>query len=734
MNTTPRIMANKRFGYFMLVAFGVATILLLIIQYNFSANMDAMLHGNEKLMQELKASNHLREIDRDILGVESRIRAAIATNDTSHLEGVDEKVSAVMVYLDSMDNDAAGKTTIRYLRRLKQLSEEKVNTKNALIKRYLKLGNMNDTTFIANPRARRISDEITSVTHKIYDIRQQKIVALSQDNITGSRHARVYSNVLIGFMFVSGAVLCWFILGQFRQQNKLIIKLDASEKRSIEALQVKENFLANMSHEIRTPLNSILGFTNLLQRRDKDPDSAEFIEAIQKAGENLMAIINDILDLSKIEAGMMRIVKAPFSVRGLIHSIETLFKERVNEKGLQLNCSVADNVPDTLVGDATRLTQILVNLIGNALKFSDGGMIEVQIDIVSANGSDMQLGVKVKDTGIGISNEKLDKIFERFNQAEDSITRNYGGTGLGLAIVKTLIDLQGGTIEVHSVPGKGTEFAFYMPYTIANEQINPEPQLSTRALKEVVNPSLQILVVDDNVMNQSLMKHLLSQWGTSFIIVGNGLEALDALQTKTFDLVLMDIQMPKMDGYTTTRHIREELKLDTPIIAMTAHAMAGEREKCLSNGMNDYISKPINEEHLFKMIVKFVGPKIEAVSAAMPVTALRSYQFIDLAYMKDISKGNVSYEQLVTGHFIEGIPADVDNLETAFVMKDLPGVKRIAHDMKTSVAIMGLLPLLSNMLDALEDAESMEVVQPSVIAEVKKTCLAAVEEARHIFQ
>ena len=612
MNTTPRIMANKRFGYFMLVAFGVATILLLIIQYNFSANMDAMLHGNEKLMQELKASNHLREIDRDILGVESRIRAAIATNDTSHLEGVDEKVSAVMVYLDSMDNDAAGKTTIRYLRRLKQLSEEKVNTKNALIKRYLKLGNMNDTTFIANPRARRISDEITSVTHKIYDIRQQKIVALSQDNITGSRHARVYSNVLIGFMFVSGAVLCWFILGQFRQQNKLIIKLDASEKRSIEALQVKENFLANMSHEIRTPLNSILGFTNLLQRRDKDPDSAEFIEAIQKAGENLMAIINDILDLSKIEAGMMRIVKAPFSVRGLIHSIETLFKERVNEKGLQLNCSVADNVPDTLVGDATRLTQILVNLIGNALKFSDGGMIEVQIDIVSANGSDMQLGVKVKDTGIGISNEKLDKIFERFNQAEDSITRNYGGTGLGLAIVKTLIDLQGGTIEVHSVPGKGTEFAFYMPYTIANEQINPEPQLSTRALKEVVNPSLQILVVDDNVMNQSLMKHLLSQWGTSFIIVGNGLEALDALQTKTFDLVLMDIMMPVMDGYEAIKYIRKQPKYaDLPVIALTAKAMMDDREKCIAAGANDYITKPVDMDKLIALLQLWLGELVE---------------------------------------------------------------------------------------------------------------------------
>lgn len=717
----------------MLVAFGTATVLLLIIQYNFSANMDTMLHGNEKLMQELRASNHLREIDRDILGVESRIRAAIATNDTSHLEGVDGKVSAIMLYLDSMDNDAAGKTTIKYLRRLKQLSEEKVRIKNELIQRYLRLGNMNDTTLIANPHARIISNEITSITHKIYDIRQQKMVSLSRDNITGSRHASVYGNLLIGVMFISGGVLCWFILGQFRQQNKLILKLDASEKRLTEALQIKENFLANMSHEIRTPLNSILGFTNLLQRRDKDPDSAEFIESIQKAGENLMAIINDILDLSKIEAGMMRIVKAPFSVRGLIHSIETLFKERVNEKGLQLNCSVASNVPDTLIGDATRLTQILVNLIGNALKFSDGGMIEVLVSRVWADGSNIQLGVKVKDTGIGISNEKLDKIFERFNQAEDSITRNYGGTGLGLSIVKTLIELQGGNIEVHSIPGKGSEFAFYIPYTVANEQIILQSQLTAQELKEMVNPSLQILVVDDNTMNQSLMKHLLIQWGAAFTIAANGLEALEELKAKSFDLVLMDIQMPKMDGYTATRHIREELKLDTPIVAMTAHAMAGEREKCLSNGMNDYISKPINEEHLFKMIVKFVGPKIEPVSAATPSTAPQAYQFIDLTYMKDISKGNLAYEQLVTGHFIAGVPADIHNLETAFEKKDVAELNSIAHNMKTSVAIMGLLSLLNDMLETLEEAKSIDHVQFAVIAEVKKICLAAVEEARQIF-
>jgi len=723
-------MANKRFGYFILVAFVAATILLFVVQYNFSGSMNTMLKGNKQLMRELRASNHLREIDRDILGVESRIRAAIATNDTSHLEGIDEKISAVTVYLDSMDNDAAGKTTATYLKRLSVLSSEKIAVKNALIQRYYKLGNMNDTSFIANPRARKISDEITAITHKINDIRQQKMVALSQENIKGSQETRLYGNILIGFMFISGGALCWFIFSQFRQQNKLIFQLDISEKKSTEALRIKENFLANMSHEIRTPLNSILGFTNLLKRQDKDPNSTEFVDAIQKAGESLMAIINDILDLSKIEAGMMRIVKTPFSVRGLMHSIETLFKEKVHEKGLLLKATVAADVPDTLIGDATRLTQILVNLIGNALKFSDTGVIEIEVYRQSLNGTTIQLGIRVKDNGIGISNEKLEKIFERFNQAEDSITRNYGGTGLGLSIVKTLIELQQGEIEVHSEPGKGTVFSLFIPYVIADEQIIPKLQADLNQLKVKANPALQILVVDDNIMNQSLMKHLLQQWDASFIIVANGMEALNVLKTKTFNLILMDIQMPKMDGYTAARHIRDDLKLDTPIIAMTAHAMAGEREKCISNGMNEYISKPINEELLFKMIDRFVDTKAEIVDLSKPAIADEQYQFISLTYMKDISKGNESYEKVVTGHFIDSIPTDVEGLITAFNDQNIQQLSQIAHNMKTSVAIMGLLPLLNHLLDKLEVAETTHFVQLLVIDEVKTICLAAVEEAK----
>jgi len=691
--------------------------------------MDKMLRGNEKLMKELRTSNHLREIDRDILGVESRIRAAIATDDTSHLEGVDSKIKAVMAYLDSINTDEPDDVTEKHLRRLSVLAGDKLRIKDALIKRFSKLGNMNDTSFIANPHARMISDEITSVTHKIYDNRQKKMIALSQTIVKGSRKARTYGYVLTIFMFFSGGILCWFIFTQFRQQNELIFKLNSSEKTSREALQVKENFLANMSHEIRTPLNAILGFTNLLKRRKHDAGSEEFIDSIEKAGENLMAIINDILDLSKIEAGMMRIVVAPFSVRGLTQSIETLFKEKVREKGLILKTVVAADVPDTLLGDATRLTQILVNLIGNAIKFSDKGVIDLRFYKKSFINDTVLLGVRVSDTGIGISQEKLSRIFERFNQAEDSITRNYGGTGLGLSIVKTLIELQDGSIEVKSEPALGTTFDFFIPYSIAAEQFSVPLKLSEEAIRSIINPALQLLIVDDNVMNQNLMKHLLEQRGLSFTIVSNGIEALEVLQANSFDVILMDIQMPQMDGYTATRHIREELKLQIPIIAMTAHAMAGEREKCISHGMNEYISKPINEELLFRLISRFVGENPGPRLSETAPTTLDRYQIIDLFYMKSISKGNLKYEKTVTEQFISCVPEDISGLFQAYEKRDIIALNHIAHNMKTTVAIMGLLPKLAVLLDQLESVQVINPETAPTLIKIRDICQAALEEA-----
>ncbi|WP_336687366.1 hybrid sensor histidine kinase/response regulator [Chryseobacterium bernardetii] len=728
MKNISSVMDNKRFSYFIILTFIAGSLLLIAVQLNSAGNTKALIQNNNTLLSELRSSNHLREIDRDILGVESRIRASIATNDTTHLEGIDQKISQIENFLDSLSKDNVNAEEEKLIHRLSVLAMEKKTTKDKLLHRYLSVGNMDDNTSIANPRARKISNEITSITAKIYESRKLNMVELSQKSEEMGQKARFYDISLLILLILSGSVVGYHILRQFKRQRLLINELDIAEKKALVAAQTKENFLANMSHEIRTPLSGILGFTNLLQKRPLDETSAEFVSSIQRSGENLMAIINDILDLSKIEAGMMRITPGIFSINGLVNSVETFFKERAREKGLILSSTIDPSIPDTLVGDATRLTQILVNLIGNAIKFTHQGNIFVEIYSKQQTEKEAVLGFKISDTGIGIDKEKLTEIFERFNQGEDSTTRNYGGTGLGLSIVKSLILLQNGNIEVSSEQGKGTTFHFYIPYGIAEEQLTVLPAADPHYFKDKSNKPLKVLVVDDNVINQSLMKHLLSQWNIHFHIASNGLEAVSYLKSNACDLVLMDIQMPHMDGYAATQKIREELRLDIPIIAMTAHALAGERERCLSRGMNEYIPKPVNEEELFMLISKF-GFKEKNSQEEKSEKSSSDYHYIDLTYMQTVSGGDKSFEQMVTQQFIENIPDHLQKLTTAYENKDFKDVKLWAHDLKSSIAIMGLHPLLKEKLDSLETASEGNPDLQKILAEVQKVLSEAVSEA-----
>ncbi|WP_117585847.1 MULTISPECIES: hybrid sensor histidine kinase/response regulator [unclassified Chryseobacterium] len=606
---------------------------------------------------------------------------------------------------------------------------DKKIVKEKLLHRYHSIGDMDDQTSIANPGARKISNEITDITAKIYKSRRLQMADLSRKNAEMGKKAKMYDISLLALLVLSGSIIGYHIIRQFRRQHLLIKELDVSEKKASVAAQTKENFLANMSHEIRTPLSGILGFTNLLQKRPLDETSKEFVSSIQRSGENLMAIINDILDLSKIEAGMMRITPGTFSINGLINSVETLFLERAKEKGLTISSKVDASIPDTLTGDATRLTQILVNLIGNAIKFTHQGKIDIEIFKKSQTEKNIVLGFKISDTGIGIDKEKLNEVFERFNQGEDSITRNFGGTGLGLAIVKNLILLQNGNIEVISEQGKGTTFVFEIPYGISEEQLKTVNPVNPDYFKDKSNTALRILVVDDNAINQSLMKHLLSQWNIDFDIVSNGLEAVEQLINETYDLVLMDIQMPKMDGYAATQQIREVLKLEIPIIAMTAHALAGEREKCLSSGMNEYISKPIKEEELFKLISNF-GLKDSETNDAKKLQNERKFEFIHLSYMQSVSGGDTSFEQTVTQQFIDNIPSHLEQLNSAYHKKDFTTVKLRAHDLKSSISIMGLLPLLQEKLNVLEMATEQNVTAEQALKTVTETINNALEEAK----
>ncbi len=711
-------MGNRRFSYLIILAFIAGTVLLVAVQINSARNTKALIENNNRLLNELRAVNHLREIDRDILGVESRIRASIATDDTSHLEGIDQKIDLIENFLDSLSKGNHDTTQQRLIKRLSVLALEKKKVKEKLLHRYLSLGNMNDESPIANPRARIISNEITAITAKIYLQRKLQMESLTARSVEMGDKARLYDMSLLLLLVMGGAVVGFHIVRQFRRQRHLIHDLDLAEKKAKIAVQAKENFLANMSHEIRTPLSGILGFTNLLHKRALDSTSAEFVASIQRSGENLMTIINDILDLSKIEAGMMRISPGIFSINGLINSVETLFLERSKEKGLVVSSHVDASIPDTLVGDATRLTQILVNLIGNAIKFTQHGNVRIEVYLKQRNESRLVVGFKIQDSGIGIEKEKLDTIFERFSQAEDSITRNYGGTGLGLSIAKNLVLLQHGNIDVRSQIGQGTTFDFYIPYRIAEEQLPQVSALDSTLLKDQVARSLRILVVDDNLMNQSLMKHILEQWNIDFDMASNGLEAIEQLKSKHFDLVLMDIQMPKMDGYAATQAIRETLNKNIPIIAMTAHALAGEREKCLSRGMNEYLSKPVKEDELLALISHFGNKQINQTEGTVADTS-PNFFYIDLAYMNTISRGNKVFERKVAQQFLDTIPEHIKQLVTAFDEKDFKVVSLRAHDLKFSVSMMGLLPRLEERLERLENVGQIQQDLQQDIEDVK---------------
>jgi CheY-like chemotaxis protein len=499
-----------------------------------------------------------------------------------------------------------------------------------------------------------------------------------------------------------------------------------------------------MSHEIRTPLNAILGFTNLIKARSREPELQEFAEAIGRSGESLLTIINDILDMSKIEAGMIKIESTAFNIRSLLHSIQTMSAARSREKGLDFVMTIDELVPDTLSGDPTRLTQIFMNIIGNAIKFTPQGAIRVDVGVEEVDfkgvgvrgreGNHIRLGFAISDTGIGIAKEQLTGIFERFRQAEDSVTRKYGGTGLGLAIAKDLITLQCGEIEVESEVGKGTVFRFMIPYEIPAEPLaNPAPMEKRPGFAN--NRHIRILIVEDNEMNQRLLKHLLTGWKFSFEMVSNGTGALEKLRTQQYDLVLMDVQMPEMDGYTATQEIRTTLKLDTPVIAMTAHAFPGEREKCLSYGMNEYIAKPIDENELFGLIARFTGIKENPrkIDKEIDKGGPSSYQYIDLQYMHSISDGDKDYEKTVTAQFLEIIPANLETLVSALENRDLPTLRHTAHAMVSDVAIMGLLEKLKPFLDQLEYEEFDEQTFQKAVAVVKTICGNALPEARHFY-
>ncbi len=504
------------------------------------------------------------------------------------------------------------------------------------------------------------------------------------------------------------------------ERKKVEEEMQRSRQLAESSAKAKEDFVANMSHELRTPLGAILGFTGLLKKTALNSEQAEYLEAISSSGNSLLAIINDILDLSKLDAGKFGIENIPFNIPELMHSVRTMFAARATAKGISLSVAADASLNYSVYGDPMRLTQILVNLLGNSVKFTEKGRIDLACSIERENAKEAEICFRLKDTGIGIPADKLPIIFERFTQADTNITRNYGGTGLGLAISKQLIELLGGTVDVCSDEGIGTEFSFTLPFAKAPEGARPSEKRAP--LLPVFSGSKQVLVVEDNPLNQKLTSIMLRNNGFRFLLAENGSEAIELVKANRFDLILMDIQMPVMDGYHATSVIRNDLNNNTPIIAMTAHAMAGEKEKCMEHGINDYLPKPFSEADLLTALSAWI--KDDPANAEKETEV----SHVNLDFLRKQTRNNKEIIQEMIGLFCQQNPVDVAELGEAVEAGDFHSIYKKAHALRNSIGFFGLDDSVGKALLDMENA-AREEKNIAAIREGYKTVKAGCDGA-----
>jgi PAS domain S-box-containing protein len=492
-------------------------------------------------------------------------------------------------------------------------------------------------------------------------------------------------------------------------QKQLEIDLEKEKEKAEEASKSKEAFLANMSHEIRTPLNAIIGFLRELSKQELTDLQKKYIENSSIASKHLLAIINNILDISKIEAGEMSLEQEDFSLKNSIKNIETVLEPRAKKKGIELIVNYDKKIAKVLKGDALRLEEILFNLVGNSLKFTEKGKIEMNCNLINDQKKYQKLCISISDTGIGMDKDFVETIFKKFSQEDKKVTRKYGGTGLGMAITKELVNLMNGEIKIESEKYKGTTISIFLNIEKGNYKKN---KVTTISFDKKSIEGARILLVEDNDMNKMVAQNSLKYYNCSVTEAQNGAEALEILKTQNYDVILMDIQMPEMDGIEATKIIREDYKILTPIIALTANAFKTEIEKCKKAGMDDYITKPFDEVVLLETIAKYFNYKKNSEHKLhKPAGTNLLY---NLNSLHNLSRGNKEFVIKIITVFINQTTQTIEKIDQAIKKIDYLEVSRLIHKIKPSVEGIGVfsiideIKLLEKIAHETQDKEQIE--------------------------
>ena len=675
-------MNNKNLAFYSMVFLALALMGLIIITQLFTnQSTQALRNGNIQAVETYKVNNRMQLLVNLSFDLQAKLSNPDTKIDDTRREKLSDSVT-MLGYNTSILNSAISK--LGYANNASKINSLVNDELNLFL--YILVstqsGNSIKRDSLANAlNEARLSDKVYASCLEVQKLLENNLEQTLKKNTEQASVLSTYNRILAVVSILAILIMATIIIKRQSQQIKLIEELKIAEITALKSKNAKDDFVANMSHELRTPLNALIGFSNLLNQTALDTKQQEYVDVIRSGGYNLLNIVNDVLDLSKIEAGKLKIVNTPFNLMNVLRNIEKMFSASLAEKKLTYEWHVDEKIPTNLKGDAERLKQILINLIGNAIKFTNSGSIQLNTGIVWMDEEKgmYKLGFTIKDSGTGIPKEKIQTIFERFEQLEHVTTRQHGGTGLGLTIVKNLVEKMGGAISVYSEVGVGSEFNFTCIFEKAsvNHSKNDDGN-------KVAQPSLsgyKILAAEDNKTNQTLLKHLLGKYGGQLTIAENGHEAIKLLNETHYDLVLMDIQMPLMDGYSAVKYIREHLHLDTIIIAMTAYVSEDEIDKCMNAGFNDYLAKPIEEKILVKTISKFI--KKDFIVDDLPTGDG------DFAFLKELVGDDMEAIDEIVKEMKNQWDIDKPELEQSVKDENVYEIKRILHRIKSTFSPLG---------------------------------------------